>query len=135
MKRAILPIALAVSAATPGPAFAVSGGPIDTMPLGYYVCAVPGGTDGPALRHVPDADFEIRDSSSYLVDGQLGTYLLLGDEMTMTSGPFQGARFHRESSGLLKRLGPDGDEDRLSCSRGAPPSAERPDCPGDESDS
>jgi hypothetical protein len=48
--------------------------------------------------------------------GQRGTYLLLANKFTMTSGPFTGRRFDKVGLSLIK-LGPDGKREPLRCVR------------------
>lgn len=114
VKRALillLPLGMA------GPAFAVSGGDIGTLPIGYYVCELPGDATGPAGRHVPEADFSVVNASSYKAGGVRGSYLLTGDRMVMTGGPRKGERYHRISDNFLRRIGPDGQDSEMRCVR------------------
>ncbi len=105
-------LALAIVAA---PAAAAPGGDIATLPTGGYVCELPGDAAGPAGRHVPDEDFAVVTASSYRALGTLGSYLLTGDSLVMTSGVHKGKRYHRLSSGFLRRIGPDGADSDLRC--------------------
>ena len=61
--------------------------------------------------------FLVVNASSYEADGKRGTYLLVGESVTMTSGPKRGNRYHRQSSGFLRKLGPDGQPGDLRCLR------------------
>jgi hypothetical protein len=114
-------ILAALAFAAPSPAFAVPGGAIETLEDGRYTCSTLGDATGAALVHVPEADFQIRISSSYEAGDRRGVYLRLGDRVTMTSGPFRGTRFLIDSNGFLQRLGPNGERDGVSCSIGVPP--------------
>ena len=105
-------LALALVAA---PAAAAPGGDIATLPAGDYVCELPGDASGPAGRHVLGEDFAVVTASSYRALGSLGSYLLTGDSLVMTSGVHKGKRYHRLSSGFLRRIGPDGADSNLRC--------------------
>lgn len=94
---------------------AVPGGEIDTLEIGRYVCELPGDASGPAGRHVPSAGFTVVSASSYRANGRIGSYLLTGDKVVMTSGPHRGKRFHRLSRGFLRLIEPDGSDGRLRC--------------------
>ncbi len=109
MKR-ILALGLILST----PSLAAPGGEIATMTVGYFACELPGDATGPVGRRVEAEDFSIINASSYQASGTSGTYLLTGDTLVMTSGPRQGKRYHRQSSGFLRLSGPDGE---LRCVR------------------
>lgn len=97
------------------PALAVPGGAIGTLEKGQYVCEIPGDGSGPARLHVPSADFTVITASSYWVNGARGSYLLTGDRVEITSGPFDGKRFRRMSRGRLHLLDDNGRETSLRC--------------------
>ena len=59
------------------PIGAAPGGEIDTMPLGDYVCELPGDASGPAGNRVPAEDFSVVTASSYRAGDALGSYLLM----------------------------------------------------------
>ncbi|MGE3690607.1 MAG: hypothetical protein AB7F98_04425 [Novosphingobium sp.] len=99
------------------PLFAAPGGDIDTMAIGYYFCEWPGDAAGPVGRPEPDEDFAVVNASSYRAQGRMGSYLLTGDTLTLTSGPFEGKRYHRLSGGFLRKIGPDGKDSDLRCIR------------------
>lgn len=99
------------------PAQAAPGGQIGTMPTGDYVCELPGDATGPVGRRQPDEDFTVVNASSYRTRGSMGSYLLTGDELAMTSGQHQGKRYRRESHGFVRLLGPDGAVGDLRCVR------------------
>lgn len=103
-----LPFAMAIAAPTQE---------IATLPIGQYVCDLPGHALGPAGLRQPEAGFAILNASSYHADGGGGSYLLSGDMLTMTSGVRRGQRYHRLPSGLLRRIGPDGKDSPLRCYR------------------
>jgi hypothetical protein len=99
------------------PAVAAPGGAIGTMPVGDYVCELPGDATGPAGHHQPHEDFSVVNASSYRSNGSLGSYLLAGDHLTMTSGPRRGKRYRRVSEGFVRLIGADGQDSELRCVR------------------
>ena len=114
MKRALALAALLFTA--PAPLMAETGS-LGTLLLGPYLCELPGDSTGPAGYRVPAEDFAVINASSSEVGGVRGTYLLVGDSVTMTSGPRRGNRYHRQSSGFLRKLGADGQPGALRCLR------------------
>ena len=113
MKR-VIALALCTFAV---PAGALPSGEMDTLPQGEYVCELPGDVTGPVGNHVPSEDFSVTNASSYQAGGQAGSYLLVGDNLTMTSGPHRGKRYHRTARAFLRQLGPDGTDGNLRCIR------------------
>ena len=99
------------------PADAVPGGALGTLETGKYYCELPGDASGPVGRHVPEADFRVISASSYEADGKIGSYLLTGERVTMTSGPRQGRKFHRVGRGFLRAVEADGSDGALRCVR------------------
>lgn len=87
------------------------------MPIGDYACELPGDATGAAGLRQPAEDFAVVNASSYRAAGAMGSYLLSGDRLTMTSGPHRGKRFHRMSDGFLRRMGADGEDSSLRCVR------------------
>ena len=91
-----------------------------------------------AIRPVaqPDEDFiAVPDSSYRLADGQTGTYLRLGTEVVMTSGPRDGVRYRLQSEATMRKLDASGKETPLRCVRAGDPAAnlvDRNDPAGDE---
>ena len=105
--------ALALAAAAP--ALAAPGGAMWTVAQGRWACELPGDATTPPTPQ-PEHNFSIVPDSSYVVNGQRGTYLLLANKFTMTSGPFAGRRFDKVDLSLI-RLGPDGKREPLRCVR------------------
>ena len=66
-------------------------GPIGTLPLGRYLCELPGDAAGPASRPIDKAWFDVTNGSSYRAATGKGTYLLRGGEVVFTRGPMRGA--------------------------------------------
>lgn len=97
------------------PLLATPGGDLDTLPLGDYVCELPGDATGPAGHRVPAEDFTVVTASSYRAREALGSYLLVGDQLTMTGGPHQGKRYRRQSGGFLRKLDEQGNPGDLRC--------------------
>lgn len=94
---------------------AAPGGAMWTISQGRWTCELPGDATTPPTPQ-PENNFNIVPDSSYLVNGVRGTYLLLGNKLTMTSGPFAGRRFDKVGLSLI-RLGPDGKRLSLRCVR------------------
>ena len=114
MYRFLAPLALGLAAL---PAAAAPGGAIATMQQGSYACELPGDVTGPAGQRVAAEDFAVVNASVYTAGGGRGSYLLTGDQLTMTSGPKRGQRFHKLSDGFLRRVEADGSDGLLRCVR------------------
>ncbi len=99
------------------PVAAAPGGEIETMPIGDYVCELPGDATGPAGLHVPEEDFSVVTASSYRAGGAMGSYLLAGNRLTMTGGPLGGKRYQRKSDGFVRLLDAQGKPGNLRCIR------------------
>ena len=97
------------------PLAAAPGGDIATMPLGDYICELPGDATGPAGYRVSGEDFAVVTASSYRAGEALGSYLLVGDQLTMTGGPHQGKRYKRQSGGFVRKLDEQGRPGALRC--------------------
>lgn len=100
--------------ATPPPA---PGGAIATLPLGTYACEMPGDAGGAAGKPMADYEFRIVNSSSYKAGGIRGSYLFVGDRVTMTGGKLKGLKLHRISATFLREVKPDGTNGDLRCVR------------------
>ena len=96
---------------------AADSGKLGTLPLGRYLCELPGDAAGPASVPVDDAWFDINNASSYDAEGGSGTYLLTGKEVVFTRGPMKGARFERVSNRRLERTDLQGELARMRCVR------------------
>lgn len=103
-------------AASPTPP-SVPGGSIATLPIGTYTCEMPGDAGGAAGKPMPDFEFRIVNSSSYKAGGIRGSYLFVGDRVTMTGGKLKGLRLHRISTGFLREIGPQGTDGDMRCVR------------------
>lgn len=99
------------------PALSAPGGKIEVLRTGSYRCELPG--DAAAARGVPQPaeDFEIVNASSYAAGSAIGTYLLTGGKVVMTSGPKRGTSYRRVASGTLRLLDRDGSDSTLNCVR------------------
>jgi hypothetical protein len=107
--------AFALFLAAAAPAMAAPGGAMWTVSQGRWIFELPGDATTPPTPQ-PAENFNIVPDSSYVVSGQRGTYLLLGNKFTMTSGPFAGRRFVKVGLSLIK-LGPDDRREPLRCVR------------------
>ncbi|KPL67773.1 hypothetical protein SZ64_06380 [Erythrobacter sp. SG61-1L] len=108
--------------ATASPALADDGGRLSTLERGTYSCELPG--DAATQRGVPVAEeaFVITNGSAYSAEGKAGTYLRIGDLVTMTSGPRKGNRYEVKSGRYLRKLDEKGEPTGLRCIRiGATP--------------
>lgn len=123
MKLRILLASLAVFAASSAtPAIAAPGGKLGTMAGGRWICEIPGDATMRPTRQEAD-DFSIVPDSSYRTpDGRSGTYLLLGDRLTMTSGPFDGKRFVLDSAAMIHPLDQNDQPEALRCVKSGSPS-------------
>ena len=72
------------------PVSAAPGGELETLPIGDYLCELPGDVTGPAGLRAPSEDFTVVTASSYRAGGAMGSYLLAGTDLTMTGGPHRG---------------------------------------------
>jgi hypothetical protein len=86
------------------PAQAVPGGALRVLQKGNWVCESPGDATTPPVRRLQDSFRVIADSSYRTTTGEGGTYLLLGDELAMTGGPFDGRRYRLSGQGMLHPL-------------------------------
>lgn len=85
------------------------------MPQGRYVCELSGDAAGPASIQIESEHFTVVAASSYRAQGKRGSYLLTGDEVVMTSGPFDGKRYRRISDKFLRAVDAQGNEGQLRC--------------------
>jgi hypothetical protein len=99
------------------PAAATPGGDLDTLPAGDYICELPGDATGLAGLHMPKEDFTVVTASSYRSGGEMGSYLLVEDQLTMTGGPLEGKRYQRQSEGFVRLLNAQGNPGDLRCVR------------------
>ena len=116
MHRLLLPLAFLAAPAV-GADSPIADGKLGTLPLGRYLCEVPGDASGPASVPVADSWFDVVTGSSYVSEGGGGTYLLTGREVVFTRGPMKGERFELTSSRTLHRIDHEGMIDRLRCVR------------------
>lgn len=124
LRYALSAALLAASAA----AFAVPGGPIDSLLPGAFACEMPGDATNAAGYRVDAENFVIANSNSYYTPAGRGTYLLTGDDLVLTSGPKRGDKYHRVTDNFLRKLGPDGKQSALRCVRKVLNNSVGPDC-------
>ncbi|WP_126172676.1 hypothetical protein [Altericroceibacterium xinjiangense] len=113
MKRFATLACIAAVAASP----ALADGRIGTLDRGSFTCELPGDAAGATGREQPDENFSIVSASRYQAARGGGTYLLTGQRLTMTSGPFKGATYQVESQAFLRKLDASGRPSRLRCVR------------------
>lgn len=92
-------------------------GSIGTLTQGYYACEMPGDAAGRAGVPAQQHDFTVVNASTYSKAGEQGTYLVRGDNVTMTSGPMRGAQFERVRGDYLRRTDAVGENGRMRCIR------------------
>lgn len=93
----------------------VRGGPIGTLPFGVWTCEMPGDASGPAGKPLSEFEFRVVNASSYKAGGIRGSYLFVGDTVTMTGGKLRGLRLHRLSATFLREIGADGSDGEMRC--------------------
>lgn len=113
MIRTLLALFLALAA--PGIADAAPGGAMRVLLKGYWACEAGGDATSPP-RPMPQDSFRvIADSSYVLADGTAGTYLLLGQDVVMTSGPFHARRYALVGQGMLHPIDAQGNRGEERC--------------------
>ena len=106
---------LLASIAVAGTAHAVPGGDLGVLLQGRYFCEVPDPMGVTRGIPEPNVRFQVVNSSSYRDQGVIGSYLKIGDSVTLTSGPRTGERYRAVSSGTLQRLDAAGRETSARC--------------------
>ena len=81
--------ALLMAMLSAAPAEAAPGGLLRTLLKGYWICETEGDATTPPKRLLQDSFRVIADSSYRTNKGETGTYLLLGNDLVMTTGPFR----------------------------------------------
>ncbi len=99
------------------PAQPTYGGALRTMPHGTYQCALPGDAGGAAYIELAEESFRIFTASRYESMNGAGTYILRGNELTFTRGPKNGEKFQRISDNQLRKIGVDGSQTEVLCTR------------------
>ncbi|MCV0383566.1 MAG: elongation factor P [Erythrobacter sp.] len=96
---------------------AAAQGRLGTLPHGRYVCALPGGAAGKAVKEVSEHNFSITGASSYEAADGRGTYLRKGDTVVFTRGPRKDMKLKLLGSGLMQWVKEDGTLGRIRCTR------------------
>ena len=117
MTRTLFLLAGLAACAPAQPIRPVPGGEIGVLQQGQYVCELPGDATGPAGIRQDKQDFSIHNGSRYSNPAGRGTYLLVGDTVTMTSGPKKGQQFRKLSNNFLRELDSAARETDLRCVR------------------
>lgn len=117
MTRTLFLLAGLAACAPAQPIRPVPGGEIGVLQQGQYVCELPGDATGPAGIRQDQQDFSIHNGSRYSTPAGRGTYLLVGDTVTMTSGPKKGQQFRKLSNNFLRELDSAARETDLRCVR------------------
>lgn len=115
--------ALLLAALLVAPAVAAPGGKLRTIDTGKWYCELPGDAETPAVAQPGETFTAVADSSYRTEDGQVGTYVRLGTEVTMTSGPRNGERYRMEGDATMHKLDPEGNETPLRCVHAGNPAA------------
>jgi len=97
------------------PALSVPGGQLETLPLGRFVCELPGDVETETGILQPADSFTVINASSYRTPAGEGAYLRLGDVVTMTSGPLRDARYHRISDKFIRKMAAEGTDTKVRC--------------------
>ena len=114
MLRRVLPLFVMTLCAA-GP-LAARPGPMSTLTLGRYVCERPAEPGSQAAVTDAAASFAVTTASRYVAsDGTRGTYLLMGNEVEMTSGPLAGTRLVRLRESFLRVIGANGEPGPTRC--------------------
>ena len=99
------------------PGIALADGQLGTLEHGRYTCGTPGVATGPSVDVDPQLSFSIVGGSSYSTKNGGGTYLLAGNLLTFTRGPFKDRRFERDKTGLWREIDKSGAYGSIRCSR------------------
>ena len=116
-------LAFSVLLAASSPAAAVPGGKLGTLALGRWTCELPGDAVTDPVPRPEETFTAVPDSSYVTADGGQGTYLLLGERLTMTSGPRMGDSYLVEGTAMVRKLDPRGNATALRCVRAGDPAA------------
>jgi len=117
MKRTKFSLATALLVLGAAPAQAAPGGFLRVLLKGYWICETQGDAEKPAVKQLQDSFRVIADSSYRTSTGETGTYLLRGNDLVMTGGPFRGRKYLLVGQGILHPLGADGKRTANRCVR------------------
>jgi hypothetical protein len=109
--------ALLMAMLSAAPAEAAPGGLLRTLLKGYWICETEGDATTPPKRLLQDSFRVIADSSYRTNKGETGTYLLLGNDLVMTTGPFRARKYVLVGQGILHPLDAQGKRTTNRCVR------------------
>jgi hypothetical protein len=116
-------LTLMMAALMPTAAHAAPGGLLRTLLIGYWVCETKGDAATAPVRLLPDSFRVIADSSYRTAAGVGGTYLLLGNDLIMTTGPFRARKYILVGQGILHPINAKGQRTSDRCVRQSSASA------------
>ena len=99
------------------PAEAAPGGLLRVLLKGYWICESEGDATAPPARQLQDSFRVVADSSYRTSTGETGTYVLLGNDLTMTGGAFRGRRYVLVGQGILHPVDEAGKREPGRCVR------------------
>ncbi|WP_428333913.1 hypothetical protein [Novosphingobium sp.] len=114
---------LLMAALVPTAAHAAPGGLLRTLLLGYWVCETKGDAETAPRRLLDDSFRIVPDSSYRTAKGVGGSYLLLGNDLMMTSGPFRSRKYILVGLGILHPINASGQRTSDRCVRQSSASA------------
>jgi hypothetical protein len=113
----VRPALAALIALCATPAHAAPGGLLRVLLKGYWICETGGDATTAPVRQMQDSFRILPDSSYRTNDGGGGTYLLLGNDLTMTGGPFLGRRYILVGQGIVHPIDRSGKRTTGRCVR------------------
>ena len=113
----VRPALAALIALSATPAHAAPGGLLRVLLKGYWICETRGDARSAPVPQPQDSFRVLADSSYRTNAGGTGTYLLLGNDLTMTGGPFRGRRYILVGQGIVHPLDSAGKRSSSRCVR------------------
>lgn len=78
---------------------------------------MPGEAGGLVGKPLPEYEFRIVNASAYKAQGERGSYLYVGDTVTMTGGKLKGLKLHKLSGNFLRKVEANGSDGEMRCVR------------------